>query len=427
MADRKIRIALLAHEFLINIGANDFLKNLIRGLSCNPDAELIFLCPRSNEKVEAAVAADLKARLARVPYLKRLLRMGARTLAPMTDLLIKNQPSEYDFYAEASPYPMEFVTCETHYESLVKLQVEKRIDIFMPSIHILPKTLPYVTYWPDAQPKYYPEFFDDESQRIRDERIFGLLASGKPMIINSRAAKSDMQKFYNADPSQVFDLPFAPIMEFNKLIPRPELAMKYNQKRDYFIICNQFWIHKSLETVIQAAKIAKEQGLGVDFIFTGRMQEPRKPGYIESVQALVRELGVEDNVKLLGYIPKDDQIELMKASIAVIQPTLFEGGPGGGSVYDAICIGKRSIVSDIPINHELPLNDGSITLFRQRDPTDLIIKSKQVMATPYDPPAIEDLYRAGNDFRARLSARLFEAIDYALAATAKVQTKRAAT
>ena len=421
MAHRKLRIALLAHEFLINIGANDFLKNLIRGLSYNPDIDLIFLCPRSNERVEAAVGADVKARLARVPYIKRLLRMSARTLAPMTDLLIKNQPSEYDFYAEASPQPMEFITCETHYESLLKLQAEKNIDLFMPSIHILPKTLPYLTYWPDAQPKYYPEFFDDEAQRVRDERIAGLLASGKPMIINSRAAKADMKKFYNADPKQVFDLPFAPIIEFDKLVPRPELALKYNQNRDYFITCNQFWIHKSLETVIRAAKIAKDQGLGVDFLLTGRMQEPRKPGYIESLRALVRDLGVEDCVKLLGYIPKGDQIELMKASIAVIQPTLFEGGPGGGSVYDAICIGKRSIVSDIPINYELPLDDGSVTLFRQKDPVDLIAKIRQVMATPYDPPSVEDLYQAGNTFRARLSGRLNEAIDFALVATERAK------
>ncbi|WP_424629454.1 glycosyltransferase [Bradyrhizobium sp. SYSU BS000235] len=417
MFHRRLRIALLAHEFLINIGANDFLKNLIRGLSYNPDIELIFLCPRSNERIEAAVGADVKARLARVPYIKRLLRTSARTLAPMTDLLIRNQPSEYDFYAEASPEPMEFISCETHADALLKLQAEKNIDLFMPSIHVLPKALPYLTYWPDAQPKYYPEFFDDDAQRVRDERIAGLLASGRPMIINSRAAKADMQKFYKADPKQVFDLPFAPIIEFDKMVPRPELVRKYHQHRDYFIVCNQFWIHKSLETVIRAARIAKDQGLGVDFLFTGRMEEPRKPGYIESLRALVRELGVEDCVKLLGYIPKGDQIELMKASIAVIQPTLFEGGPGGGSVYDAICVGKRAIVSDIPINHELPLNDSSVTLFRQKDPVDLIAKIKQVMATPYDPPRIEDLYQSSNAFRRRLSKRLDEAIEFALAVT----------
>jgi glycosyltransferase involved in cell wall biosynthesis len=419
MADRKLRVALLAHEFLINIGANDLLKNLIRGLSCNPDAELIFLGPRSNERMEAAVSADVKARLARIPYLKRLLRMGARSLAPMTDMLIKSQPPEYDFYAEASPLPMEFITCETHAEALAKLQTDRKIDVFMPTIHVLPRSLPYVTYWPDAQPKYYPEFFDDEAQRVRDERILGLLASGKPMIINSRTAKADMQKFYNAPSEQVFDLPFAPIIEFEKLIPRPELTLKYNLTRPYFIISNQFWIHKSLETVIKAAKIAKERGIGIDFLFTGKMQEPRKPGYIESIHALVRELGVEDTVKLVGYIPKDDQVELMKGAIAVIQPTLFEGGPGGGSVYDAVCVGKRSIVSDIPINHELPLDNGSVTFFKAKDPVDLIAKVQHVMSTPYKQPSIEDLYQAGKAYRARLSVRLYQAIDQALAVTPK--------
>ncbi|WP_292356621.1 glycosyltransferase [Mesorhizobium sp.] len=412
-----MRVALLAHEFLINIGANDFLKNVIRGLSENPDADLIFLCPRSNERMEAAVSADVKARLARLPYLKRVLRLGARSFAPVADLLIKNQPSEYDFYAEASHKPMEFVVCETHAASLKNLQTEHKIDVFMPSIHILPKSLPYVTYWPDTQPKYYPEFFDDESQRVRDERIFGLLSSGKPMIINSRAAKADMHRFYNANPDQIFDLPFAPMIEFDKLVPRPELVLKYNQARPYFIICNQFWIHKSLETVIHAAKIAKETGIDVDFLFTGRMEEPRKPGYIESIQALVRELGVGDIVKLLGYIPKNDQIELIKGSIAVIQPTLFEGGPGGGSVHDAICVGKRSIVSDIPINRELPLDDGSVILFRAQDQADLVAKMEHVMATSYSPPVVEELYQRGKAYRSRLSKRLYSAIDYALAET----------
>lgn len=413
-ATRKLRIALLAHEFLINIGANDFLKNLIRGLSDNPETELVFLCPRSNERLEASVSVDVKARLARLPYLKRLARMGARAVAPMTDLLMKSQPAEFDFYAEASPQPMEFVVCETHAEALQKLRVDLKIDVFMPSIHILPKSLPYVTYWPDAQPKHFPEFFDDESQRIRDERILGLLASTKPMIINSRAAKLDIQKFYGAVPDQIFELPFAPIIEFEKLIPRPELTLKYEQTRPFFIVCNQFWVHKSIETVIEAAKIAKERGVTADFIFTGKMQEPRRPGYIDNLKRLVTELGVEDNVRMLGYIPKDDQIELMKAAIAVIQPTLFEGGPGGGSIYDAFCLGKRSLVSDIPVNRELPAERGQVRYFKARDPISLADGVVDVLNSPYEPPTIEQLYQQSKSARTRLSVRLYEAVDDAL-------------
>lgn len=407
---RKLRIGLLAQEFLINIGANDFLKNIIRGLALEQDVELVFLCPRSNERIENSAPPELKERLKKIPFLKNLLRVGARTLAPAADRLMRNTPEQYAFYAEACP-GMEFVTCEIDPAALMRVQAEHHIDIFMPSIHVLPTSLPYITYWPDCQPKYYPEYFDEEAQRVRDERILGLLGSGKPMIINSRAAKADMQKFYGAKLDQVFDLPFAPIIEFIKLVPHPELLLQYQLPEHYFAICNQFWIHKSLETVIEAARIAKDRGIPVNMVFTGRMEEPRKPGYIDSLHQMVEDLGVGDMIRFLGYIPKDDQLEIIKSAVAVLQPTLFEGGPGGGAVYDAVSLGVRSIVSDIPINHELPIEPKKLLLFRTRDAGDLVEKIQQFLDEPYVGPSSEDLYQQSKRATEALSKRLFEAID----------------
>ena len=40
-------------------------------------------------------------------------------------------------------------------------------------------------------------------------------------------------------------------------------------------------------------------------------------------------LGLEQRVRVLGLVPKRDQIEIMKKACAVLQPTRFEGGPGG--------------------------------------------------------------------------------------------------
>ena len=198
------------------------------------------------------------------------------------------------------------------------------------------------------------------------------------------------------------------------MIPRPELSAPYGLQRKYFIVCNQFWVHKSIETVIQAAALAKKRGLDVDLVFTGRMQEPRKPGYIDSLRQLVIDLDVSDVVRFLDYIPKDDQLELMKASVAVIQPTLFEGGPGGGSIYDAISLGVRAIASDIPINHELPLDPARLVLFKKKDPVDLVEKMEIFLNTPYDPPSTEDLYQQSQRYTAKLSTRLYESIDYAM-------------
>jgi glycosyltransferase involved in cell wall biosynthesis len=410
---RPIHIGILSHEFLVNIGANDFLKNIIRGLALESQNKVTFLCPRSNEKIEPMTPAPIKATLNKVPYLRQVLRYIIGKAGPVTDRIIKTDFGEYAFYAEACPN-MEFIECAMDEQSLARIKAEKTIDVFLPSIHILPTSLPHVTYWPDCQPKHYPEFFDDESQRVRDERITGLLKTKKPKIINSRNAKSDMVRFYNADPDQIYELPFAPIIEFSKLTPRPEMAAPYNLSNQYFIVCNQFWVHKSTETVIEAAAIARQRGLKVDFVFTGRMEEPRRPGYIDSLHQLVNDLDVGDVVRFLGYIPKDDQLELIKGAVAVIQPSLFEGGPGGGAVYDAMSLGIRAIVSDIPINHELPLEPGRLALFKKKNAHDLVDKMEDFLSTQYQAPSSEDLYQQSRLSTELLSKRLYEAIDYTL-------------
>jgi glycosyltransferase involved in cell wall biosynthesis len=417
---RKIRIAILAHEFLINIGANDFLKNIIRGLALEKQNEIIFLCPGTNKKIEHFAPENTKNSLRKIPYLKWILRMFANRIGPTADKFVKhNNYEDYKYYKEACPN-MKFITCDVNARSLCQLKEDEDIDIFLPSIHAMPKSLPYVTYWPDCQPKHFPEFFDDEAQCVRDKMILELLSTGKPMIINSKDAKDDMCKFYNANPNQIFNLPFAPIVEFEKLIPRPELRLAYNLTRPFFIICNQFWIHKSLDTVIEAGAIVKEKGIDVDFIFTGKMEEPRKPGYVDSLMQMVSDFDLNDIIKFLGYIPKDDQLELIKGALAVIQPTLFEGGPGGGSVYDAVSLGVRAIVSDIPINKELPISDNHIILFKRKNAQDLVDKIELILESQYQSPSSEELYQNSKTATQRLAKRLYEAIYYELSKSPEI-------
>jgi glycosyltransferase involved in cell wall biosynthesis len=52
----------------------------------------------------------------------------------------------------------------------------------------------------------------------------------------------------------------------------------------------------------------------------------------------------------------------MRRAIAVVQPTLFEGGPGGGSAYDSVALGLPLILSDISVNKEV-ISDHSVTYF----------------------------------------------------------------
>jgi hypothetical protein len=55
-------------------------------------------------------------------------------------------------------------------------------------------------------------------------------------------------------------------------------------------------------------------------------------------------------VYFLGLIPKFEQVQLMRQSLAVIQPSLFEGW--STLVEDARSLGKTMILSDLPVNLE---------------------------------------------------------------------------
>jgi glycosyltransferase involved in cell wall biosynthesis len=62
------------------------------------------------------------------------------------------------------------------------------------------------------------------------------------------------------------------------------------------------------------------------------------------------ELGVIDRFRILGHIPRMDQLQLMRASIAVIQPSRFEGW--STVVEDARALGKPILLSDFPVHRE---------------------------------------------------------------------------
>ena len=64
----------------------------------------------------------------------------------------------------------------------------------------------------------------------------------------------------------------------------------------------------------------------------------------------IHEMGIFEQVKMLGFIPKIDQIQLLRRAIAVIQPSLFEGW--STIVENCRCFGKPIILSDFPVHEE---------------------------------------------------------------------------
>ncbi|ADY53740.1 glycosyl transferase group 1 [Pseudopedobacter saltans DSM 12145] len=290
----------------------------------------------------------------------------------------------------------------------VKIKLKKiGADVVFPVIKRFDSHIPSVSYIPDIQHKHLPHFFTEEEIKFRDQRFSELLKTSKAVIVNAASVKKDIEKFYgNSD--NVFNLPFCPPGPFKEWNPAEtaSLLCKINPPKNYFLISNQFWKHKDHITAFKAFYLLsqKQEFSGVKLFCTGLLKDTRFPEYIEEIQQFISSNNLGNKIILLGYIKKEEQMALMDSATALIQPTLFEGGPGGGAVYNAISIGTRCIVSDIEVNREI--ENPLVKFFKAQSPEDLAEKMEQILNENYQKQSREILIEQGQTRMKRLGETL---------------------
>lgn len=230
---------------------------------------------------------------------------------------------------------------------------------------------PWIGYIADFQEKYLPELFDDKTRKYRDQNNKKMVCNTRFFLATSKSVKDDMETFYPGD-YKVFPQPFAPVISEQFWDTSDCDISCYNLPQYYFVVSNQFWAHKAHITAFKALKLLHESGMrSIHIVCTGKMDsDNRKESYSNELRQWVDEKEMDAYIHFLGYIPKKDQVEIMKHAIAILQPTLFEGYPGGGVVKEGNALLIPVIMSDIRVNQEA---DGceSITLFKAEDYQDL--------------------------------------------------------
>lgn len=246
---------------------------------------------------------------------------------------------------------------------------------------------PAIGYIFDFQHRHLPANFSWLARWRRDRRFGALAARTAGIVVNSRHTCRDAVRYLDVDPTRVLSMAYSPYA-----LPRwldvdvAAARARYGLDGPYIMVCNQMWMHKDHPTALRAFALARDRlPAGARLVLTGQAADHRDPAYGDRLRALVHELGVGDWVDWLGLIPKPDQIALLRGALMLWQPTLFEGGPGGGAVYEATGLGVPVVVSDIEINREL--DRGTLRFFRAGDAASLAI---QALALAADPPARPD-------------------------------------
>jgi glycosyltransferase involved in cell wall biosynthesis len=290
-----------------------------------------------------------------------------------------------------------------------------KLDIVFPALHSLGTNFkhPWLAYAYDFQHKYFPQNFSAESCRSRDKHFGNLLTQAKAVIVNSRSAAADIAKFVPQTTARVYTLPFAASPTRDWFKPA-QVSPKNHVAGRYFIISNQFWAHKDHATAFKAFELIAKDFPSVTLVCTGSPSGANDPYHYPGLLRQIEEGGLHERIKLLGVIPKREQIELLKNAVAVVQPTLFEGGPGGGAVFEAIALGVRSIVSGIPVNRELEGLD--VIFFPPGNEKELAQRMRESLNIPRKLGDPESLMLYGKSRRIACGQMLWEALDFSIAA-----------
>jgi glycosyltransferase involved in cell wall biosynthesis len=216
--------------------------------------------------------------------------------------------------------------------------------------------LPWFGYVPDFQHQYLTHFFSQDERLFRDRQFRQVVENAWGVYVTSGAAAGDVERFYPgpARQRQVLRLPVA-LPRLDAIADLGAVTAAYGLQRPFFLSCSQRWLHKQHPLVLEAfaTVVRRNPSWPLDLVFTGETSDHRDPGYSARVDARIHELGIADRVRVLGLVPRDHQLALVRLALAVVQASLFEGQAGASGTLEAALLGTRIIASDIATNREL--------------------------------------------------------------------------
>lgn len=252
-----------------------------------------------------------------------------------------------------------------------------------------------ICWIPDFQHLHLPEMFSKEELGLRDITFRKRILESDRMVVSSNDALKDCISFESSSAGKIKVLHF--VSQIDTVVyqedkeNKKKILEKFRLPEKFFYLPNQFWKHKNHAIVYKAIAFLKKQGLDVVLVCSGNFQALENIGYIDSLQQLMEDLRIENNIILLGMVSYSEVQFLMRNSVSVINPSYFEGW--SSTVEECKSMGKNMIISDIPVHREQ--NPPATSYFNPDNESDLAEKMKQKW----------DSYSGGPDFDLELIAK----------------------
>jgi glycosyltransferase involved in cell wall biosynthesis len=254
------------------------------------------------------------------------------------------------------------------------------------------RELPYVTTVLDLQHRrqpVFPEVYADGEWDKRERFFARELGAATVVVVGNATGQAEVEQFYGVPAERIRRLPH-PTPGFALNEPADNDALRrYRLEPGYVFYPAQFWPHKNHVGLLQALAILRdEHQLVLQAVFAGSDKGNRR-----HVEWVTRSLGLEAQVRILGFVPRADLITLYRQAFALAYVTYF--GPENLPPLEAFALGCPVIASDVPGSEE-QLGDAAL-LAPPSSPRDI---ASALLALHGDPELRSGLVSRGRD-RAR--------------------------
>ncbi len=221
----------------------------------------------------------------------------------------------------------------------------------------------------DLQHLHYPQFFPPEVIASREAVYPACCRYAQAVAVASQWVKDDIVKHYGIEPEKIFVIPLAaPTGTYGPVYDETpgHVQQKYSLPQTFALYPAQTWAHKNHIRLLEAMALLRDQhSLTVNLVCTGR-----KSNFWPSIAERIRELGLENQVQVLGFVSPRELKTLYRMAQFVIIPTLFEAA--SGPVYEAF-------------QEEVPVACSTVTSLPEQAGNAALL---------FDPMSVEDIAKA---------------------------------
>ncbi len=243
---------------------------------------------------------------------------------------------------------------------------------------IFSKNIKHTMVVHDIIPKIFPEYLNNWRKKIYWKLTERAIKRADKIIAISKHTKNDLIKYLKitTEKIEVRYLDVDPI--YKKEISENEsgrVLKKYNLKKGYIYCGGGLEKRKNVEILLKAYKtLKKSQTRGGEIpklVISGKLMPELAP-LVTDVEKLVKKNGLENDVKLLDFVPQEDLPSLYKNAKIFVYPSFYEGF--GLPVLEAMNCGVATICAK---TSSLPEVGGEAVLyFDSSDERDLADKIK---------------------------------------------------